>query len=314
MTMAYAAPEFFQGQTSNHSDQYSLAVTYCQLRGGRLPFAGTPAQIVAGHLQQPPDLSMLPEAEQPAVARALAKNPAERWPNCRAFVQALLPVAAAPLDETALYPGAAVGNNSGTPARRRGCLPWVCCAALLLALLVVWFAPRPAENPEPDLAANQPAPTQVQKTDPDATPPPNNPNDTGVAQGNAEDVDPPKENPKSDPKVIPPKDNPMEIANPQEHPKSDPKVIAPKDNPMEIANPQEHPKNDPKVIGHKEQPKLKKDQHGLRKFTVTIVNASEIKHYHYWLDANNNIVPNPPQEVLDEDAALAQMPPAGKGK
>jgi serine/threonine protein kinase len=89
VTMAYAAPEFFQGQTTTRSDQYSLAVSYCQLRGGRLPFAGTPAQLVAGHLSQAPDLTMVPPAERPALARALAKKPEERWPNCRQFVEAL---------------------------------------------------------------------------------------------------------------------------------------------------------------------------------------------------------------------------------
>ncbi|HEY8504336.1 MAG TPA: serine/threonine-protein kinase, partial [Gemmataceae bacterium] len=41
----YAAPEFFAGHTSRHSDQYSLAVTYCQLRGGRLPFEGAQAGV-----------------------------------------------------------------------------------------------------------------------------------------------------------------------------------------------------------------------------------------------------------------------------
>jgi serine/threonine protein kinase len=89
MTPAYAAPEFLKGQTSVHSDQYSLAVSYCQLRGGRLPFTGDQAQILTGHLLRPPDLTMLPEAERPAVAKALAKKPDERWPSCRAFVQAL---------------------------------------------------------------------------------------------------------------------------------------------------------------------------------------------------------------------------------
>src|SRR5262249_2648393 len=32
MTPSYAAPEFFKEETSRHSDQYSLAVTYCLLR------------------------------------------------------------------------------------------------------------------------------------------------------------------------------------------------------------------------------------------------------------------------------------------
>src|SRR5262249_29603533 len=40
MSPAYAALEFFKGQVTRWSDQYSLAVTYCQLRGGRLPFTG----------------------------------------------------------------------------------------------------------------------------------------------------------------------------------------------------------------------------------------------------------------------------------
>jgi formylglycine-generating enzyme required for sulfatase activity len=89
MTPAYAAPEFFKKQTSSQSDQYSLAVTYCHLRGGRLPFTGGMAEIMAGHLLEPPDLTMLPEGEREAAARALAKEPRDRWGSCRAFVEAL---------------------------------------------------------------------------------------------------------------------------------------------------------------------------------------------------------------------------------
>jgi hypothetical protein len=89
MTPAYAAPEYFEGRTHRHSDQYSLAVAYCQLRGGRLPFEGNAAEVMAGHLHRPPDLTMLPEVERPVVARALAKNPAQRWPTCRTFVEEL---------------------------------------------------------------------------------------------------------------------------------------------------------------------------------------------------------------------------------
>jgi formylglycine-generating enzyme required for sulfatase activity len=97
MTPAYAAPEFIQGQTSSHSDQYGLAVTYCKLRGGRLPFEGNHFQVMAGHATQPPDLTMLPKAERPAVARAMAKEPKERWPSCHAFVEALTSHAMRPL-------------------------------------------------------------------------------------------------------------------------------------------------------------------------------------------------------------------------
>ena len=89
LTYPYAAPEKFRRQVSDHSDQYSLAVTYCVLRGGRLPFVGPPANVMFGHLFEPPDLSMLPVPEQPIVHRALNKDAAERWPNCRQFIEAL---------------------------------------------------------------------------------------------------------------------------------------------------------------------------------------------------------------------------------
>jgi serine/threonine protein kinase len=89
MTPAYAAPEFLNGQASRWSDQYSLAASYCQLRANRLPFSGTMMEILSGHMTRHPDLAMLPEAERPAVLRAMAKEPNQRWPNCRAFIDAL---------------------------------------------------------------------------------------------------------------------------------------------------------------------------------------------------------------------------------
>ena len=88
-SLPYTAPECFGGNASRHSDQYSLAVTYCQLRGGHLPFVGDGDRIKAGHLTGIPNLGGLPEAERPMVARALAKRPEERWPDCQAFMTAL---------------------------------------------------------------------------------------------------------------------------------------------------------------------------------------------------------------------------------
>ena len=97
-TFPYAAPEFFRGETTRQSDQYGLAATFCQLRGGRLPFVGSAASVTAGHLFGRPDLEALPEPERPIVERALAKVAGERWPTCRAFVEALrlLPLDAVP--------------------------------------------------------------------------------------------------------------------------------------------------------------------------------------------------------------------------
>jgi serine/threonine protein kinase/Tfp pilus assembly protein PilF len=92
LTPGYAAPECFRGQTSDRSDQYSLAASYCQLRGGKLPFRGDAAAVMMGHLHDEPDLEALPPEERAVAARALAKDPPQRYPSCRAFVQALAAV------------------------------------------------------------------------------------------------------------------------------------------------------------------------------------------------------------------------------
>ncbi len=87
----YAAPESFLGQTSSASDQYSLAVTYHELLTGKVPFSGKNVrQLALQHLQAQPDLSVLPDCDRPSVARALAKEPQDRFPSCSAFVQALV--------------------------------------------------------------------------------------------------------------------------------------------------------------------------------------------------------------------------------
>jgi len=114
MTPAYASPEACSDQVSRWSDQYSLAVTYCQLRGNRLPFEGPLAAVVAGHLLRAPGLEMVPRVEErEVVARALAKNPEQRWPSCTAFVAALAPFCAA-LPEP---PAVAGPPDAGTTAR-----------------------------------------------------------------------------------------------------------------------------------------------------------------------------------------------------
>jgi formylglycine-generating enzyme required for sulfatase activity len=89
-TPAFAAPEVWGGKTSKHSDQFALAVSWCQLRGARLPFGGDDWKAIAWAITSgAADLSMIPEAERPAVERALAKDPDRRWPSCREFVEAL---------------------------------------------------------------------------------------------------------------------------------------------------------------------------------------------------------------------------------
>jgi len=84
-TLDYAAPEMFQGHVSNHSDQYALAVSYCLIRGGRLPFPDSPHSFDARYVRPRPDLSMLTLAERTLIVRALDPVPQNRWPNCKSL-------------------------------------------------------------------------------------------------------------------------------------------------------------------------------------------------------------------------------------
>jgi tetratricopeptide (TPR) repeat protein len=136
LTPAYAAPEFFQGQATRWSDQYCLAVSYCLLRGGRLPFEGSGVQIMAGHVMQAPDLSMLPEGERAAVDRALAKDPQSRWPTSREFAEAVAAGAghgkiASHTTAPITQPAAIAARPSPQSRKRRVRLP-----ALLAAIVV----------------------------------------------------------------------------------------------------------------------------------------------------------------------------------
>jgi serine/threonine protein kinase len=91
----YAAPETFTSRITKFSDQYSLAIVYHELLTGRRPFTGkTIRELALQHMNVDPDLSALPERDRRPVARALAKDPFKRFPNCKAFVEALGPRAA----------------------------------------------------------------------------------------------------------------------------------------------------------------------------------------------------------------------------
>lgn len=97
MTPTYAAPELFDNRPGTRTDQYSLAIVYQELLTGMLPFPGqTAAQLVAQHTGAEPRVSSLPEHDQPVIRQALAKKPDDRFPSCRALVEALLVAADKP--------------------------------------------------------------------------------------------------------------------------------------------------------------------------------------------------------------------------
>ncbi|CAM3186288.1 serine/threonine-protein kinase [Stackebrandtia soli] len=92
-TTSYVSPEQLTGRpVSPASDVYSLAVVAYECLAGRRPFIGdVPANVVAGHLYQPPPPlpDDVPNALATVVTRALGKSPASRWPDAASFAEAL---------------------------------------------------------------------------------------------------------------------------------------------------------------------------------------------------------------------------------
>jgi serine/threonine protein kinase len=89
----YTPPEMQLGISSRFSDQYSLAIVYQELLTGVAPFRGRNSrQLAFQHARAEPDLAALPEADRALVARALAKEPTQRYPSCLDFLRALASV------------------------------------------------------------------------------------------------------------------------------------------------------------------------------------------------------------------------------
>jgi serine/threonine protein kinase len=92
-TLPYAAPELFNGAAATGTDQFALAVTFCEMVMGDRPFfpsalpKGLPSIPRPGEL--PIDLTKLRDKEFPVIARALHPYPSSRYPSCQEFIRAL---------------------------------------------------------------------------------------------------------------------------------------------------------------------------------------------------------------------------------
>src|SRR5581483_2073833 len=93
-TVAYMAPEQFQGHPGPASDQYALGVVVYEWLCGDRPFHGSLSEIAIKHALVPPPslcerMPTLPPAVEQVVLRALAKDPKQRFADTLAFAGAL---------------------------------------------------------------------------------------------------------------------------------------------------------------------------------------------------------------------------------
>jgi eukaryotic-like serine/threonine-protein kinase len=89
-TFHYMAPEIGKGEYGKEIDIYSLGIILYELLTGNVPFDGESSQeIILKHLTADPDLSLVPQPFASVIQKAMAKNPASRFRDCREMLMCL---------------------------------------------------------------------------------------------------------------------------------------------------------------------------------------------------------------------------------
>ncbi|MEM6362838.1 MAG: protein kinase [Planctomycetota bacterium] len=102
-TPAFMAPEAIEGRPGSTSDQYSLAITYYQLRTGKLPTDGQSVYaIMDQHRSGQLDFSAVDGAERDVLIQATRVDFTQRYPDCCDFVDRLRDAVLRSVDDAVL--------------------------------------------------------------------------------------------------------------------------------------------------------------------------------------------------------------------
>ena len=177
-TVSYAAPEQLMGaHLDGRADQYALAATAFHLLTGSPPFQhSNPAVVISQHLSaSPPAIGAhRPElsAVDPVLAKAMSKDPKDRFERCADFARAFAHrLDAAPTGDvgTTLAPAAPPPKRS--LLRAGVVVPAILAVLLVAAITVAVMEFRRADRPEAPTTTAK-APTATSPTFTPLPPPP----------------------------------------------------------------------------------------------------------------------------------------------
>ncbi|MEV6061696.1 serine/threonine-protein kinase [Nocardia asteroides] len=178
-TLAYAAPELLTEQRVDHrADVYALGCTLFELLTGTKPFPrDSVVAVMQAHLMAAPPRATalrpeLPPAIDAVLARALAKNPDERYPSCGALAAAAAAAFGIAAEPTVVVaappppppPDTTMRTAAGPPAPRhparqpKSWRRYAVLAASVLALVVALAVAGPKLRGQDDPAAGRATP------------------------------------------------------------------------------------------------------------------------------------------------------------
>ena len=153
-TPSYMSPEQATADPGidHRADIYAVGVVAYELLAGRLPFSGTPQQVLAAHVTETPvpvqqHRQGISPALSSAVMRCLAKLPADRWQSAAELLAVLEPLAT---PSGGLTPTDARLKPVTVPSSRRG--RWVLAGAALAVLVAGAVAMAHARKITPSIA------------------------------------------------------------------------------------------------------------------------------------------------------------------